>query len=230
MAEKEKRPAWFKLWLNQKPLIDAVPDDAVGKAFKAVYHYFETRELPELDSLSGAVFAVLKSQADEAIKDYNLSVEAGKAGANIRWGKGDHKSDSPPIDPLPHPIGGHGEDRRKNIEVNNILCSKAIQLLNDLAGSSFRPTTKATQRLIAAREKENYSWEDFEAVIRHQCSLWSKDDRMRKYLRPETLFGTKFEAYLSDAKRNEPKQEAEYVLAPLADPWEVAMREGANHA
>ena len=77
MAKKAKRPTWFKLWLSQKPLIDAVSDESVGKAFKAAYHYFDTGELSELDSLSGALFAVLKSQIDEAISNYNVSVEAG---------------------------------------------------------------------------------------------------------------------------------------------------------
>lgn len=220
--KKAKRPTWFKLWLNQKPLIDAVPDEFAGKALKAAYQYFDTGEVPELDQLSGVVFAVLKSQVDKAIEDYNISVESGRAGAMERWGKGD---DSPPIAPLSHPIGEYTEDRSKKIE-DNISCAFAVQLLNDLSGSRFRDTTKSTQKLIHAREKEGYTREDFETVIRHQCKLWGQDTKMQKYLRPETLFGSKFEAYLSDARRREPKHDTGYTLAPVEDPWETAVKEG----
>ena len=106
------------------------------------------------------------------------------------------------------------------------MCSSTIRLLNQLSGSSFRDTTKSTQRLIHAREKEGYTLEELEMVVRHKCSQWSKDEKMREYLRPQTLFGSKFESYLSDARRQKPKQETEYTLAPVEDPWETAMREG----
>lgn len=225
MDKKAKRPSWFKLWLNQKPLIDAVPDDVAGRALKAAYQYFDSGEMVELDSLAGAVFAVLKSQIDEAISNYNISVEAGTAGANKRWGKESQNSYSPPIAPLCTPIGGHTEDRRKKIE-DNTSCSFAIQMLNDLSGSRFRETTKTTQKLIRARENEGYTLDDIEAVIRHQCKLWGHDSKMQKYLRPETLFGNKFEAYLSDARRHEQKHENSYTLAPVEDPWEMAVKEG----
>ena len=225
MGKKVKRPTWFKLWLNQKPLIDAVPDEFVGKAVKAAYQYFDTGEVQNLDQLSGAVFAVLKSQVDKAIEDYNISVESGRAGAQERWGKGSENNDSPPIASPPNPKGRHTEDRREKKE-DNISCSFAVQLLNDLSGSRFRDTTKSTQKLIHAWESEGYTQDDIEVVIRHQCNLWGQDKKMQKYLRPETLFGNKFESYLSDARRNELKQEPGYTIAPTEDPWETAMREG----
>lgn len=111
---------------------------------------------------------------------------------------------------------------------SNKICDSAVQLLNDLSGSRFRATTNATQKLIQAREKEGYTLEDIEAVIRHQCKQWGQDAKMQKYLRPETLFGNKFEGYLSDARRQEPKQETEYTLAPVEDPWEMAVKEGQH--
>ena len=30
-----------------------------------------------------------------------------------------------------------------------------------------------------------------------KCDEWGKDEKMCKFLRPETLFGTKFESYLN---------------------------------
>ena len=125
--------------------------------------------------------------------------------------------------PSPSPIPSQSHPSPEN----NIICSTAVELLNSLSGSSFRGNTEKTKRLLAARTKEGFTLEDIETVIRHQCTLWGNDPRMRCYLRPETLFGTKFESYLSDAKRH--TEETGYILAPLEDPWEVAMRQRKEH-
>ena len=35
MAKKNGRPAWFKMFLNQKAIIDAASNETAGKALKA---------------------------------------------------------------------------------------------------------------------------------------------------------------------------------------------------
>lgn len=74
-----------------------------------------------------------------------------------------------------------------------------IEYLNDRTGSHYRPGTAATKRHIRARLREGFVLEDFFTVIDTMCGEWLEDIRMRKYLRPETLFGTKFESYLNRA-------------------------------
>ena len=44
---------------------------------------------------------------------------------------------------------------------------------------------------------EGFKEEDFYTVIDKKSAEWLSDSKMSKYLRPETLFGTKFEAYLN---------------------------------
>lgn len=83
---KENRPAWFKMFRNQKALIDSVPDDTVGKALKAIFQYFENGEVVDMNPLEFAVFSSVKPYVDESVEDYEKSVEAGKVGANKRWG------------------------------------------------------------------------------------------------------------------------------------------------
>ena len=39
------------------------------------------------------------------------------------------------------------------------------------------------------------------AVIDKKCAEWLHDPKMRAYLRPETLFGAKFEGYLNAPER-----------------------------
>jgi uncharacterized phage protein (TIGR02220 family) len=59
------------------------------------------------------------------------------------------------------------------------------------------PVSKSNKRLIQARWNDGRTVEDFKTVIDNQCAKWKTDPKMIEYLRPETLFGTKFESYLT---------------------------------
>lgn len=69
--------------------------------------------------------------------------------------------------------------------------------LNGSAGTAYKPTTKKTVDLIKARMNEGFSVVDFYTVIDKKCAEWRNDEKMAQFLRPETLFGTKFESYLN---------------------------------
>lgn len=73
-----------------------------------------------------------------------------------------------------------------------------IQYLNNAAGTKYKHSTKKTQSLIRARFNEGFATDDFKRVIDNKIATWLKDPNMVKYLRPETLFGTKFEGYLNE--------------------------------
>ncbi|MCM1133911.1 MAG: conserved phage C-terminal domain-containing protein, partial [Ruminococcus flavefaciens] len=73
---------------------------------------------------------------------------------------------------------------------------KIISYLNQKAGTAYKSSTKKTCQLINARLAEGYNTEDFFAVIDKKCAEWHGTD-MEKFLRPETLFGNKFEGYLN---------------------------------
>ncbi len=72
-----------------------------------------------------------------------------------------------------------------------------VDYLNEKTGKSFRSNTKKTQGLISARLNEGFSVEDFRKVIDTKTKQWKDDPEKEEYLRPETLFGTKFESYLN---------------------------------
>lgn len=75
--------------------------------------------------------------------------------------------------------------------------AEIVAALNEAAGTSYRPTSKKTRQLIHARWAEGFRLPDFEAVIGTMSAAWLHDPKMAAYLRPETLFGTKFESYLN---------------------------------
>ena len=76
-----------------------------------------------------------------------------------------------------------------------------VSYLNEKAGTNYYSTTKKTRSLIDARLKE-FTEEDFYTVIDKKVKEWLHDEKMVKFLRPETLFGTKFESYLNQKEAN----------------------------
>jgi len=68
--------------------------------------------------------------------------------------------------------------------------------LNEKAGTRFRFNSSLSQQHIHARLQEGFTVEDFKIVIDKKCAEWLGTD-FAQYLRPATLFGTKFEAYLN---------------------------------
>lgn len=72
-----------------------------------------------------------------------------------------------------------------------------IDNLNGKAGRHYRVTDK-TRSLIRARVREGFQESDFLKVIDNKVRSWGNDAKMSQYLRPETLFGTKFDAYLNE--------------------------------
>lgn len=72
-----------------------------------------------------------------------------------------------------------------------------INYLNDATGKKYRHSTQKTQSLIKARLNEKFTIDDFKKVIDIKVAEWKHNEKMQKFLRPETLFGTKFEGYLN---------------------------------
>jgi phage conserved hypothetical protein, C-terminal domain len=80
-----------------------------------------------------------------------------------------------------------------------------IQHLNEKTGSSFRASSASTKKPIMARLNEGYQIADFWGVIDEKSSQWLGNETMERYLRPQTLFGNKFESYLQEARRKATK-------------------------
>lgn len=85
-----------------------------------------------------------------------------------------------------------------NTNHNKLLINNIIEYLNERTGKNFRLDAKSTIKHIQARINEGYVLEDFKKVVDIKCKKWKADSKMFDYLRPETLFGTKFESYLNE--------------------------------
>ena len=71
-----------------------------------------------------------------------------------------------------------------------------IVYLNQVANKRYKFVDR-TKRLLLARFKEGYILEDFKQVIDIKTAEWKDSPEFSKYLRPETLFGSKFDGYLN---------------------------------
>ena len=55
-----------------------------------------------------------------------------------------------------------------------------------------------------------FTLDDFKQVIDIKSIQWINDSKMKSYLRPETLFGTKFEGYLNESSVKHKKQDTSF--------------------
>lgn len=74
-----------------------------------------------------------------------------------------------------------------------------IECFNQLTGSRLTGT-EAHLKIIRGRIHDRFTVEDAELVVRSKKAEWGNDPKMRKCIRVETLFGTKFPTYLEQAR------------------------------
>lgn len=91
-------------------------------------------------------------------------------------------------------------NKEKKKKKDNTPFDEVINYLNDVSGKNFRSTTTKTKEFIKARINEGFELEDFKRVVDIKCAEWLSDPVQNKFLRPETLFGNKFEGYLNQVQ------------------------------
>jgi uncharacterized phage protein (TIGR02220 family) len=89
------------------------------------------------------------------------------------------------------------ESTSENSSKKEIPIVEILDYLNHKTQSHYKPTTEKTKKVIKARMNEGFTFHDFKKVIDLKTSEWLDDPYWSKYLRPETLFGPKFESYLN---------------------------------
>ena len=89
------------------------------------------------------------------------------------------------------------EEKYKKEEKTEIPYVEIIDYLNLKTKSHYKYNTNKTRDCIKARWNEGFRLEDFKKVIDNKSKEWLGDPKYENYLRPETLFGNKFEGYLN---------------------------------
>lgn len=201
-------------------MLASVTRHQVGTVEKALKIFKELGLIEMLDS--GAIYMMniqdfigkSSSEADRK-RAYRTRIEEEKASGQITGQMSRQISDKHPDKTPPEiEIEIEIENRDKYIVEQSPTTypfRTVIEYLNERSGKSYRYSGKATKRHIKARFEEGFSLEDFKRVIDWKVAEWLGTD-MEKYLRPETLFGTKFESYLQEApalRKPDPKEPEE---------------------
>lgn len=84
---------------------------------------------------------------------------------------------------------------------NSEIVQQIIQHLNNATGQHYKADNIKTKQLINTRLKEGYTLQDFFTVIDKKTRRWADNEKMRQFIRPETLFSNKFESYLNEIEQ-----------------------------
>ncbi|WP_227888988.1 conserved phage C-terminal domain-containing protein [Cytobacillus oceanisediminis] len=87
-----------------------------------------------------------------------------------------------------------------------------IQYLNEKTDSGYRESSRKSRSLIRAWWEQGFTLKDFQKVIDLKAAEWKRDPQYSRYLRPETLFGSKFEAYLNHKPQAKQLREEDFNL------------------
>ena len=179
--------------------VKGLPDEQRLKMYDIICQYGITGEVGELDAIETALFTLIKPNIDANMKRYHNGKQGGRPKAAVKESK-EVIQDKP----------------AKNADKEDALnadCDAVIDYLNTKAHRKFSHSD-TSRRHVRARLADGFSVDDCKAVIDKKCAEWSNDSRMQEYLRPETLFGSKFEGYLNQ------KAKAGNVLPAWAVPVE----------
>ena len=126
------------------------------------------------------------------------------------------------------------DKKDKNKDSFKDIVEKSIEYLNIQTGHNFKPTEANTRHLMA-RINEGYTLKQIMTVIRNKTVEWEEDEKMKKFLRPETLFGTKFDSYLNydpggrtTAEVMEMINENSMHLENMTGPWECHILDSSK--
>lgn len=208
--------------------IDRLDNEQAGELLKAMIAHYRQEDPSESSQIVEVLMIDIAERMDADREHYEKVVasrsEAGKKGANRRWNNGeaepkddnDTANDNKPIandskaitndnKPMANDnlsdsvsVSPKGDNKYK------VECDEIIAYLNKKTGKHFRRGTRDTEKHIRARLADGFTVTDFKAVIDKKCAEWS-GTKMDEFLRPQTLFGTKFESYLQSRPGNKPR-------------------------
>lgn len=106
----------------------------------------------------------------------------------------------------------------------NQTIQKTIEYLNHVADTDYTPDFPPTVEMLTSLINQGYGLHDFKTVIDKKWKSW-KGTKYQDYIRPSTLFGSKFENYLNERPSKSPiEQLADSVQRAKQTNWRLDKR------
>ena len=207
----------FVVYTGIKETLDSLTDDQVATLFRGMVDYQITGTAPQFDGVLKFAFIPIRQQMDRDNTKWERTKaarsESGRQGGlrsgEVRRAKAEAEANEANASQSKQNEANEANEAvnvNVNVNVNGngnvngadaeALSSSLISYLNEKSGGKYKPTGAITERiseLLAA----GYTEADFIQVIDSKVAEWKDDPKMRSYLRPRTLFGDKFEEYVS---------------------------------
>lgn len=151
-----------------------------------------------------------KTQKRQGIVLKLNNLHASSDTARTQLGQGKRHSLDTAMDTTINPNTNPLNPNKKNNNIYSSEIEQIVSYLNEKCKTKYRTTGKKTCLVITARLNEKFTVEDFITVIDKKTAQWLHDPNQVQYLRPETLFGNKFEGYLNQQQPKE-KEDPEWL-------------------
>ena len=178
----------------------------------AIADYGMDGKIPDGDPVAVAMWMMAKPLIDKNNKRYENGTEGGRP--KTKQKPNDNQTETKPEPTCNLKDKGERIKNKDIKDIKDILSGKpnseyqykeVIEYLNQKTGKAFKDQSKDSRRLIKARFDEGYTLDDFKKVIDNKVAAWGGDPKMDEYLRPATLFSTKFEGYLNEKPKHDAK-------------------------
>ena len=212
----------FVVYTDIKETLDDLSDSEVAALFRGMVDYQVTGEDPKFSGTLKYIFIPIRQQMDRNNTKWErkkaVRAEAGRQGGirsgEVRRAKAEAEANEANASQSKQNEANEANEAvtvngTVNVNVNGngtvtvsdgpdaeSLSRSLISYLNEKSGGKYKPTKELTDR-IGELLDAGYSEKDMRDVIDKKVAEWKDDSKMRGYLRPRTLFGDKFEEYVS---------------------------------
>ncbi len=194
----------FTIYEEYYDLITLLNEEEQKNLLLSIFKYMFEDKIPNLTDRENKVFINLKRPLDKSKNQSTKSLKRNQT-SNRMSNRMDNQTGNQTGNQKGNRTGNTSKMYMSMSNVN-VYVKKIIEYLNKKVGTNYKNTTVSTINKIKARLNEGYKLDDFIVVIDKKTAEWKGTD-LEKYLRPETLFGTKFESYLNqkETKQKLPK-------------------------
>lgn len=209
MKNQELSDMGFYIQDDMYESLSDLPEKDQDKLLGAMTRFYFTGEEPQFSGIKKALFTAFRQRINmsrsnaerqkrcrDKKRDSNANSNRDKNRSPLfRDGEGEIIEDTNVSSYTPYI-----PQRDSSAEEAASFIAEALRIFNAETGQSVMDLTVSTMESLRRIHGNGRTPEDLRKVVSLKAEQWASDKRMRKYIRPSTLYGDKFEEYLGEAE------------------------------
>jgi len=187
--------------------VEKLSNEDAGELFKHYLRYINDLDPITDNALVDVLFESIKQNLKRDLKKWETRAERSKENGKLGGRPKKPKKPSGLKNNLTEPRKPDTVTVTDTVKVTVNDIKEIVNYLNGALGSNYKHSTETTKVSIQARFNQGFTVEDFKQVIDVKVKDWGSRRDMVQYLRPQTLFGTKFESYLNQKEATESRED-----------------------